>query len=125
MKIKNVNLTYYAFIYDWNGKRLEWINVLGDRYKEHLVKALKTKTEEVRVKNRDELKKDLRSYLFYYYASRAEYEVLVGDLFSGLDPAKYVDGMVKMDVYDQVIMNLDIMVDYIINKMDIKFKNNK
>ena len=42
MKIKNVNLTYYAFIYDWNGKSLEWINVLGDRYKEHLVKALKT-----------------------------------------------------------------------------------
>lgn len=125
MKIKNVNLTYYAFIYDWNTKSLDWVNVLGDRYKEHLVKALKTKTEEVRVKNRDELKKDLRSYLFYFYASRAEYEVLVGDLFSGLDPAKYVDDMVKMDVYDQVILNLDIMVDYIINKMDIKFENNK
>ena len=59
MKIKNVNLTYYAFIYDWNGKCLEWINVLGDRYKEHLVKALKTKTEEVRIKNRDELKADI------------------------------------------------------------------
>lgn len=125
MKIKNVNLTYYAFIYDWNTESLDWVNVLGDRYKEHLVKALKTKTEEVRVKNRDELKKDLRSYLFYFYASRAEYEVLVGDLFSGLDPAKYVDDMVKMDVYDQVILNLDIMVDYIINKMDIKFENNK
>ena len=125
MKIKNVNLTYYAFIYDWNTKSLEWIHVLGDRYKVHLVKALKTKTEEVRIKNRDELKKDLKSYLFYYYASRAECEVLVGDLFSGLDPAKYVDEMVKLDVYNQVIKNLDVMVDYIINKMDIKFENNK
>ena len=76
MKIKNVNLTYYAFIYDWNTKSLEWINVLGDRYKEHLVKALKTKKEEVRIKSRDELKKDLKSYLFYYYSSRPESEVL-------------------------------------------------
>lgn len=121
MKIKNVELEYYTFVYDWNTKSLDWVNILGDRYKEHLVKALKTKTEEVRIKNRDELKKDLRRYLFYYYASRAEYEVLVGDLFSGLDPAKYVDEMVKMDVYDQVIMNLDVIVDYIINEMDIKF----
>lgn len=125
MKIKNVNLTYYAFIYDWNTKSLEWINVLGDRYKEHLVKALKTKTEEVRIKNRDELKKDLKSYLFYYYASRAEYEVSVGDLFCETDPVKYVDKMVKLDVYNQVIKNLDVMVDYIISKMDIKFESNE
>lgn len=125
MKIKNVNLTYYAFIYDWNGTSLEWINVLGDRYKEHLVKALKTKEEDVRIKNRDELKKDLKSYLFYYYASRAECEVLVGDLFCGTDPVKYVDKMIKLDVYEQVFNNIDIMVDYIINKMGIKFKNNK
>ena len=111
MKIKNVNLTYYAFIYDWNGKRLEWINVLGDRYKEHLVKALKTKTEEVRITNRNKLKEDLRRYLFYYYASRAECEVLVGDLFCGTDPVKYVDEMVKLDVYQQVIDNIDVMVE--------------
>lgn len=121
MKIKNVELEYYAFVYDWNGKCLEWINVLGDRYKEHLVKALKTKTEELRITNRGKLRENLRRYLFYHYASRAEYEILVGDLFSGLDPAKYVDEMVKLDVYEQVFNNIDMIVDYIINEMDIKF----
>lgn len=125
MKIKNVELKFYAFIYDWNTKSLEWTNVLGNRYKEHLVKALKTKTKEVRIKNRDELKKDLNRYLFYYYASRAECEVLVGDLFYGIDPVKYIDEMVKLDVYNQVIKNLDVMVDYIINTMEIKFGENK
>lgn len=125
MKIKNVELKFYAFIYDWNTKSLEWTNVLGDRYKEYLVKALKTKTEERRIKNRDELKENLRQYLFSYYASRAEYEVLVGDLLSEINPTKYVDEMVKIDVYNQVIKNLDVMVDYIINTMEIKFGENK
>lgn len=125
MKIKNAELKFYAFTYDWNTKSLEWTNVLGDRYKEHLVKALKTKTEERRIKNRDELKENLRQYLFSYYASRAEYEVLVGDLLSEINPTKYVDEMVKLDVYNQVIKNLDVMVDYIINTMKIKFGENK
>lgn len=125
MKIKNAELKFYAFTYDWNTKSLEWTNVLGDRYKEYLVKALKTKTEERRIKNRDELKENLRQYLFSYYASRAEYEVLVGDLLSEINPAKYVDEMVKLDVYNQVIKNLDVMVDYIINTMEIKFGENK
>ena len=125
MKIKNVELKFYAFIYDWNTKSLEWTNVLGDRYKEYLVKALKTKTEERRIKNRDELKENLRQYLFSCYASRAEYEVLVGDLLSEINPTKYVDEMVKIDVYNQVIKNLDVMVDYIINTMEIKFGENK
>lgn len=125
MKTKNAELKFYAFTYDWNTKSLEWTNVLGDRYKEHLVKALKTKTEERRIKNRDELKENLRQYLFSYYASRAEYEVLVGDLLSEINPAKYVDEMVKLDVYNQVIKNLDVMVDYIINTMEIKFGENK
>ena len=125
MKIKNAELKFYAFTYDWNTKSLEWTNVLGDRYKEYLVKALKTKTEERRIKNRDELKENLRQYLFSYYASRAEYEVLVGDLLSEINPTKYVDEMVKLDVYNQVIKNLDVMVDYIINTMKIKFGENK
>ena len=125
MKTKNAELKFYAFTYDWNTKSLEWTNVLGDRYKEHLVKALKIKTEERRIKNRDELKENLRQYLFSYYASRAEYEVLVGDLLSEINPAKYVDEMVKLDVYNQVIKNLDVMVDYIINTMEIKFGENK
>ena len=125
MKTKNAELKFYAFTYDWNTKSLEWTNVLGDRYKEHLVKALKTKTEERRIKNRDELKENLRQYLFSYYASRAEYEVLVGDLLSEINPTKYVDEMVKLDVYNQVIKNLDVMVDYIINTMTIKFGENK
>ena len=125
MKIKNAELKFYAFTYDWNTKSLEWTNVLGDRYKEYLVKALKTKTEERRIKNRDELKENLRQYLFSYYASRAEYEVLVGDLLSEINPTKYVDEMVKIDVYNQVIKNLDVMVDYIINTMEIKFGENK
>ena len=125
MKTKNAELKFYAFTYDWNTKSLEWTNVLGDRYKEHLVNALKTKTEERRIKNRDELKENLRQYLFSYYASRAEYEVLVGDLLSEINPTKYVDEMVKLDVYNQVIKNLDVMVDYIINTMKIKFGENK
>lgn len=52
----------------------------------------------------------------YYYWSRCECEIAVGDLF-----AKYPDEYEKIDAFRQIEMNLDRMVEYIIRELDIKF----
>lgn len=121
MKIKNVELKFYAFVYDWNTKSLIWTNVLGDRYKDRVCKKIK-KDE---ITNVEELKEDLKNYLMYHYWCKSEYEILVGDLLSSINPEKYVDYMVKLDVYSQVIKNIDVMVNYIINTMKIEFRKEK
>ena len=57
----------------------------------------------------DKFKEELKSDLMYAFWSKREYEISVGDLCEG-DIAKYQ----KIDVYSQVLPNLDILAEYII-----------
>lgn len=119
MRVKNVKLEYYAFYYSFNKHKLEWTNILGDRYKDEVYKDLR----KGKIKNRNDLKQHLDRYLFYYYASKSEYEVMVGDLhIPSYYYECYCDNLIKIDIYHQVSLNIDTIVDYIISKMKIKFK---
>lgn len=111
MKIKNVNLVYNVLVYDWNEKRVKNYNVLS--YLD--LKQINKKILKKEISNYDELKEYLRSKFMYYFWSRAEYEIMVGDLFCKED---YLE---KIDAYRQIEMNLDLIVKYIIDEMKIKW----
>lgn len=110
MKIKNVELKYYALHYNSNKREIEQVNVLYG-LKDDIVKNIKNK----HINNRDELKEYVKRQLMYYYWSKTEQEVLIGNLFGN------PEDLVKIDVWTQVEPNLDIVIDYIISKLEIDF----
>lgn len=59
-------------------------------------------------KSREEFAKKLRSHLFYYFCSKCEYEVLVSPWTGNKEK-----GTIKVDIYDQVMMNFEIFLDYV------------
>lgn len=112
MKIKNVNLKWYALIWNNNTKKLERHNILHS----YLVEDIHKKILRKKIKSRDELKEYMRSYLMYHYWSKCEYELYVGYHCSKMEELQ------KIDVWYQLEMNLDRIVDYIIKEMRIVFK---
>ena len=74
-----------------------------------------------KIKDRLQFKECLKGEFMYRYWCKREYEVSVGDLHEK-DLSKYE----KIDVYDQLEANLDVITDYIIREMGITFnKKNK
>ena len=63
-------------------------------------------------KNKSELKEWLEKEFKYYYLSRAEHEVIVSDLFNKTSK--------KIDIWYQIELNLDIITDYVWQKMKFK-----
>lgn len=112
MKVKNVNLKYNVILYDWNKRDIRNYNVLSCLD----LKEINKKILKKEILNRDEFKEYLKGKFMYYYWSKAEYEILVGDLTGREDTFK------KIDVYSQIEMNLDLITDYIIQEMKIEFK---
>lgn len=117
MKIKNVNLKWYAFRYDWNSHKLVFTNVLTGMEEEIAKKVRKGKKDNWKpVYNYETFKEWLKGEFMYYYWSKAEHEVLISDLFDKADKAE------KHDIWWQLEPNLDRICEYIINTMQIKFK---
>ena len=112
MMKKYDNLVYYAFRYDWNSHSMVKTNILRDDFFEKLEKHLKQRKEPV---TKESIKELLDSNLKYHYWSRREYEIQVGDLWAPIEDMK------KVDVYQQVAPNLDVIVDYIVYHLGIKF----
>ena len=77
MKVKNVKLEWYAFRWDDNKNKLEWINVLGGNLKEDIYREVSKK----HIYDYSGLKDYIKTNLIYYYWSKCEYEVAVCDLF--------------------------------------------
>ncbi len=117
MKRKNKNLQWYAFMYDFNSHKLERINVLGERFAEDILKRIKRD----KINNYNDLKEGIKRELTYYYWSRAEYEVLVTDLFPR-DYEEFCNTSIKIDIWYQLEPNLDRIVEYVMKELNIEFK---
>ena len=76
MKRKNVNLEWYAIYYEWNYKCLKKVNVFSSRIVEEIIK----KCVKKEITNYKELRERLKREFMYYYWSKSEWEVIVGDL---------------------------------------------
>lgn len=151
MKLKNVNLEWYAFRYEWNEHKLVFVNVLQG-WEEDIYKKVKkgAKDKWKPVTDYTSFKEWLRGEFMYYYWSKAEHECLIGDLFSSgyncedyphfkiktadgieldlietkhyLELQKKQEKVEKHDIYWQLEPNLDRICEYIITEMKIEWK---
>lgn len=113
MKYKSINLEWNVLNWDNNLKKVKSINILDDDLKTIIYKKIRSK----KIKNYKELKEFLNRRFQYHYWSRCEYEIAIGSIFM-----KDIIEAEKIDVYDQIKINLDRITEYIINKMEIEFK---
>ncbi len=113
MKFKTVKLEWNVLYYDSNIKQVKNYNVLNDEIKERIYKKIKTG----KIKNYEELKQDIDSWAHYHYWSKTECEMAIGGLH-----CNYLDDFEKIDMYRQIEMNLDRILEYIINTMQISFE---
>lgn len=104
MRIKNKKLVWNVLLHDFNSDKIITYNVFSDEFKENLYKEYRKK----KINNKLELKEYIKSKMMYRYWSRCEYEIAVGGIHS-----KHPENFEKIDAYYQLEMNLDHIVDYI------------
>lgn len=109
MKIKRSNLEWYALKYDFNSKKIVKFNVMYG-IAELIRKNVKKKT----IHDKATLKEFLKREFMYRYWSKCEHEVLISGLFNE-------DNAEKIDVWRQLEINLDNIVEYVNTKCDLKF----
>lgn len=103
-------LEWNVIKYDINNKKLVKFNIFNHYgFYEDVKKLLK------QYKNKNEFAEELKKDLMYYFWCKAEYEILISGLFSK-DPNETE----KIDIYDQITLNYDRFVNYILdNKNEV------
>lgn len=112
MRNKTVKLSWYVLVHNFNTNKIEKYNIFGVSFIEDTYKKVKNK----KINNYEQLKEHIKNWAMYHYWSKSEFEIAVGGLHS-----KYPQEYEKIDVYTQIQPNLDIITDYVIKQMDIKF----
>lgn len=107
MKVKNKNLEWYVIIH--NSNKICRYNIFNEEFKNKLYKKYRAK----RLNSLSDLREFIKTYCMYNYWSRTEYEVLIGGLFEDLNTFE------KIDVWYQLELNLDRIVEYINNYLDM------
>lgn len=127
-----MSLEYYVYHHNFNKRSIEKFNVFNHRrFYEDVKKDLK------KCKTKEEFAERLRLNLFYYYGSKCEWEVVITswpprikikelerlnsereELLKKYDREPYnlyikPDIAEKIDVYEQVMLNWDLFVDYV------------
>ena len=96
-------MEWNVYVYNHNRHKPEPFNIFDHwRFVEDIKKAIS------KYKNKADFESQLKSELFYYYGSKAEWEVLITPWCGG-DRER---DAIKIDVYNQVMMNWDKFVDY-------------
>ena len=96
-------LTWIAYYHDFNLDKIKTFNVFDHS---GFYKDVKTHLKKCECKG--EFADQLRRSLFYYYCSKCEWEVVIKPWVSGKDE-------IKIDVYQQVMNNFEVFVDYVWN----------
>lgn len=109
MKVKNINLEWYVLRWDNSTKKVINYNVLK-WLKEDIANEVRRKN----IYNKSILREYLKTTFMYDYWSKAEYEFFVSDL-CGMDYE-------KIDIWRQIEPNLNHIVEYVNQAMDLKFK---
>lgn len=98
-------MEWYVLNYSWNDKKVNEFNIFNSsRFKDGVEKLLKNFITF------EDFKEKLEKELMYAFWSKAEYEIMVADLF-----CEEPDEWEKIDIYTQVKPNLDILAHYIID----------
>lgn len=100
------NLVWNVYYHNINSKSIKIHNVFDHyRFYEDVKKAYDHCT------TKEEFTESVRNSLRYYYWCKAEWEVLISPYVGG-----DIDDGIRVDVYDQVINNWDIFIDYLWSK---------
>ena len=120
MRIKKVELEWYAFMLDCNRNEVIFYNVLYGM-KEQIAKKIKKGAKDTYkpVTDYSSFKEYIMSELKYHYWSKSEYEYMVGSWCAIPTLEKHLE---KHDVWWQLEPNIDRICEYIINEMKIEFK---
>lgn len=104
---RKANLKWNVLRYDFNSKSIVNFNIFNQEF----IKELNTAVRLKEVINILELNEYIDKWARYNYWFRAEHEIYV----SGI----HEESAEKIDVYRQINMNLDIITDYVNNKLKI------
>lgn len=108
-------MKWIVYYHDINSDKMSTYNIF-----EHgsFRKYVKEVVEEY--KDKDEFAKQLKSELRYYFWSKAEWEIILSPWVGGKNTRE-----LKIDVYDQVMNNWDIFVDYVWENREELLKDEK
>lgn len=112
MRIKNKKLVWNIMLHDFTSNKIKATNIFSTNFIENLYKEVAKKKS---IKTKQDLTEYVDSWAKYKYLSRTEFEICVGGLFS-----KYPEEFEKIDAYFQIKMNLNHIVAYIIDELQIK-----
>lgn len=119
MKRKPVKLEWYVLRYDTNCNKVINYNILqSSTLQEELYKQVTRK----KITNYKELREHLRIYFMHHFWSKSECEMLIGPIHT-LGTLDYFKKIKKIDMYNQIEPNLDRIVEYIIQVLNIKFSS--
>lgn len=101
--LKRLELEWNVYRHDFNNDEIKKFNIFDHwRFNEDVARALK------RDLNRNDFSRHLRSHLFYFFCTKCEYEILISPWIGNKENVA-----TKVDVFDQVMMNFDVFVDYV------------
>lgn len=113
-------LKWYVFTENWNGKKIEKYNIFdhGSFLEDCKKQAKKCHVREDIPEEKEAFLKQLKRDLMYYFWSKCEWEII-------LSPWIARDGVkeVKIDVYDQVMLNWEVFAEYVwANRKELRKK---
>lgn len=111
--MKEIKLEWNVLNYDFNKKEIVQKNI----FYESFILDLKNKIEIGEIKNYSQLASFIDSWAKYRYWSKAEYEILVGNIFE-----ENTNNFKKIDIYYQIKLNFYNIVDYVNEKLEINFE---
>ena len=97
-------LEWYVYVFDVNSRHVYHMNIFNHGGFNRAIKAILRDPIENYDKNM--FTSAVRGELMYYFWSKVEYEVEIGDVM-------FDKNKTKIDVYDQVMMNWDKFIDYL------------
>ena len=93
-------IEWYVYYHDFNSQKIIKWNVFNHgTFKNEVNKILQEKL------NKDNFSEKLKREVMYYFWSQCEYEIILSPWTGRADD-------IKIDVYDQIMMNFDRFVDY-------------
>ena len=99
-------MIWNVYVENFNGKRIEPFNVFQHSgFINDIEKAYKKHKNDF-----DAFSEAVKRSLIYYYWAKAEWEIIIGPWCS----AKFSKDMeIKVDVYDQVMLNWETFIKYV------------
>lgn len=96
-------MVWNVYYHDINSGKIELLDIFR-----HSSFSKEVKDRLKKCKNKEEFAKEIKSSLMYYFWSKCEYEIIIAPWCGGRNTDS-----IKIDVYDQVMANFNVFVDYL------------